>query len=427
MIVNNNKSGASTNPKISVIIPLYNHEKYIKEAIYSILEQSFADFELIIINDGSTDSSGDIVKSINDKRIRYFYQDNQGTSKTINRGINLARGEYISILNSDDVYYTNRLEEVLNILEVDSSVNAVFTHVEFIDEEGKSTGFKKGAQDNWLGYDPETSFKENNNIILSLLPGNFLHTTSNLVCRKKVFNNIGYFSNLRYLHDYDFFLRLCYHHKVYVIKKPLLKYRFHSSNTLNEDYALADFETGLVLANFLLNYDLKKVFNNEDQKYDTMTKFFNSINTFDTDKIIMTLLLFGMKYCQGEKFFEVLNGDSDNPFRKACIDYLRKYYDKATMKREVLWQAGQTEIWWRKVEEFKKEISWQKEQTTLWWRKAEELKNELLSLEKVLKKKDESIEQLSEVKRLMDWVLPVGSRRKQWVKYLYRKIKHEKI
>jgi glycosyltransferase involved in cell wall biosynthesis len=78
-------------PKITVVIPLHNHEKFVKEAVHSVLEQSFSDLELIILNDGSTDSSEDVVKSIRDDRIRYFYQDNRGTHHAINRGIHLAR------------------------------------------------------------------------------------------------------------------------------------------------------------------------------------------------------------------------------------------------------------------------------------------------------------------------------------------------
>ena len=75
--------------KISVIIPLYNHEKYIKEAINSVLEQSVSDFELIIINDGSTDNSEGVVKAIKDDRIKYFYQENQVSYNTIDRGFQL--------------------------------------------------------------------------------------------------------------------------------------------------------------------------------------------------------------------------------------------------------------------------------------------------------------------------------------------------
>src|SRR3972149_11032387 len=249
----------SSNPKISVIIPLYNHEKYIREAVYSVLEQSIQDFELIIINDGSRDKSEEVVKSIKDDRIKYFYQENQGAHNTINRGIQLAQGEYVSILNSDDVYYKNRFEEALKVLESDSSIRAVFSHMEFIDEKGDFIRFSRGAEDNWKDKNEGTSFKGKNDVVIDLLAGNFLMTTSNLFCRRRVFKDIGYFSNLRYAHDYDFFLRLCSRFKVHVIESPLLKYRKHSSNTIIENEAAVTFEIGLVFANFFLNYDFKNI------------------------------------------------------------------------------------------------------------------------------------------------------------------------
>ena len=84
--------GSTDNPKISVIVPLFNHADYIREAVDSVLNQSFDNFELIIINDGSTDSSEEVIKSINDDRIKYYYQENRGTHSALNRGIKLAKG-----------------------------------------------------------------------------------------------------------------------------------------------------------------------------------------------------------------------------------------------------------------------------------------------------------------------------------------------
>ena len=78
-------------PVISVVIPLYNHEKYIESCLLSVLNQSYQDFEIIIINDGSTDRSEEVVKTVRDNRIRYVYQTNQGAAETINRGIRLGR------------------------------------------------------------------------------------------------------------------------------------------------------------------------------------------------------------------------------------------------------------------------------------------------------------------------------------------------
>src|SRR5579872_7310553 len=94
-------------PLISVVLITYNHEKYIAEAIQSILDQTFTDFELIIVNDGSTDKTEEIIKSFNDKRINYIYQKNQGPSVTTNVGIMAAKGKYIAIMPGDDVCYSH--------------------------------------------------------------------------------------------------------------------------------------------------------------------------------------------------------------------------------------------------------------------------------------------------------------------------------
>ena len=331
-------------PKISVIIPLYNHEKYIREAVYSVLEQTVSDFELIIIDDGSTDGSEGIVSRIKDERIQYYFQENRGAHYTINRGIKLAEGEYISILNSDDVYYSSRFEEVLKILEGDHSIRAVFSHIEFIDEKGEFIRYKKGAEDNWKNKNPETSFKGEDNIVLDLLAGNFLITTSNLFCRKSAFQDIGLFQKLIYAHDYEFFLRLCYHYKVYIVDKPLLKYRIHSENTYGiENKAEADFEVGLVLSNFFLNYDLKKVLPDNDI-YTNVAKFFNSINTFHSERMILTLVVFALNYNIHNQFINDLTENTNNTFRINSINYIKSYID--------VWKESQKAWrWWKESDD----------------------------------------------------------------------------
>ncbi|MDL1967958.1 MAG: glycosyltransferase [Deltaproteobacteria bacterium] len=361
------------NPKISVIIPLFNHEKYIKEAVYSVLEQTFSDLELIIINDGSIDGSEEIVKQIKDERIKYYYQKNKGAHNTINRGIKLAKGEYISILNSDDVYYTNRFEEFLEILEDNNSINAVFSHIEFIDDQGNFTKYH-GAKDNWTSHDSETSFKDENNIILDLLAGNFLITTSNLFCRKSVFQDIGLFQNLKYTHDYEFFLRLCYHFKVHIINLSLLTYRIHDLNTYNlENEAETEFEVGIILSNFFLNYDLKKVLP-EDDIYTNMMKFINSINTFSSEKMIMTLLIFALNYTIHDKFFKDLTENLEIPFRKISIDYFQTYLN--------MWDEAQEDC--KKWAEKDKKLS-------KMWKKLCEVNNRLSESEKKLSEANEKL------------------------------------
>lgn len=309
---------------ISVVVPLYNHEKYIRECLGSVLGQTFGDFELLVIDDGSSDGSGQVVRSIADPRISYLRQENQGAHAAINRGVQLARGAYVSILNSDDAYHPDRLRECLGLLEADGALAAAFSHLELIDGEGKSLGVVRGAEECWTEHDPESSFMGEGDLLLDLLAGNFLRTTSNLFCRREVFAEIGPFENLRYAHDYDFFLRLCLRRRVRVIERPLLRYRVHARNTLKEDEAAARFEVGLVLARFLLDGGLERALGARPRDYRTMTRFFNSLNTKLSDRMLLTLFLFGRSDpASKEAFLGDLAAHRDNPFRRRCLESLR--------------------------------------------------------------------------------------------------------
>src|SRR5580698_9685158 len=105
------------NPKVTVLMPVYNGEKYIKEALESILQQTFIDFEFLIINDGSTDNSVSIIKSFNDNRIRLIHNEkNSGLVYSLNKGIGLSNGEYIARMDCDDVSIPERLEKQVGFL-----------------------------------------------------------------------------------------------------------------------------------------------------------------------------------------------------------------------------------------------------------------------------------------------------------------------
>ena len=112
-------------PIISVLMPAYNAAEYIREAIDSILTQTFTDFEFIIINDGSTDSTEDIILSYSDKRIKYYANEcNLGIVKTLNRGIDLSNGRYIARMDADDVSMPDRLEKQVHLLDVNPQIVA---------------------------------------------------------------------------------------------------------------------------------------------------------------------------------------------------------------------------------------------------------------------------------------------------------------
>lgn len=220
---------------ISVVIPAYNHESFIGAAIDSVLNQTWNDLELIIVDDGSTDSTADVIQSFDDPRLSYYYQENQDAYNTINRGMSLAKGEFIAILNSDDIYETNRLKRLLEEHE-NTGAQCIFTDVIPISDSGEI--FEDPAFGWNIWHQKNRNFyKKCDDIYTSFLHGNFMVTTSNLFMTSEAAENVGLFSSLRYLHDYDFIFRMmiAYPGKVqYLFDEKLLYYRIHAGNTLGE-------------------------------------------------------------------------------------------------------------------------------------------------------------------------------------------------
>jgi glycosyltransferase involved in cell wall biosynthesis len=121
------------NPKISVLMPVYNGERYLKQAIDSILSQTFRDFEFLIINDGSTDATVEIITSYTDTRIRLIHNDtNLGLIATLNRGLDLAYGEYIARMDCDDISLPKRLAKQVSFMDRNSDVGICGTWIQFI-------------------------------------------------------------------------------------------------------------------------------------------------------------------------------------------------------------------------------------------------------------------------------------------------------
>lgn len=352
-------------PIVSVIIPLYNHEQYISETIDSVLRQTFQDFELIIIDDGSIDRSAEVVKNIPDGRIRFFSQINQGAHNTINRGISLAKGKYVSILNSDDLYNAAWLAECVTALESDAALQAVFSYVEFINESGAMIRVSRGAEENWSRLETNASFQDENHPFLDLMTGNFLVTTSNIFCRRSVFDAIGVFSPLRYAHDYEFFLRLTYHYPVRIFEKAMVKYRIHAGNTIKENEAAVNFEVGLVLLSFFLRYDMKRFLPSGEKKFETLIKLFHSLNTLDADHMMVALLFYAVQYGEDkESLVSMLSEDAENIFRQECIRSFKCRIDA--------WHSSQ-----QHALEIERNLADASKEAKKWWLKAQETEAEL--------------------------------------------------
>ncbi|VXD23286.1 glycosyltransferase [Planktothrix paucivesiculata] len=181
---------------ISVIIPVYNGEKTIKETILSVLNQTFKDWELIIINDGSTDSTMEIIAQIQNSRIRVFNCENAGLAKSRNRGIDHAQGEFISFLDSDDLWTTDKLETQFQALKKHPEAAVAYSWTDYIDQ---SNQFLHSGR----------HITKHGNVYSELLVCNFLENGSNALIRKQVFAHVGQFdTSLTAGEDWDMWFRL---------------------------------------------------------------------------------------------------------------------------------------------------------------------------------------------------------------------------
>jgi glycosyltransferase involved in cell wall biosynthesis len=204
----------------------YNHAKYLAEAIESVLWQSYRDFELIIIDDCSRDSSQQTIRSYQEQdcRIRsIFHEVNMGISETLNEGTSSAKGEYLAFIDSDDVWVNTKLEKQLEILKKKNVI--VWSEGEVIDGYGQHIG-KTFTQ-----MHRAAKKKKNGNIFEELLYDNFI-LDSSIIFKKEYLPEIGFDKNLKYLNDYRFVVDLSKQHNYYFIEEALTKYRVHGKNTI---------------------------------------------------------------------------------------------------------------------------------------------------------------------------------------------------
>jgi glycosyltransferase involved in cell wall biosynthesis len=240
-------------PELSIVLPSYNHAAFIAAAVRSVLTQTYRDFELIVVDDGSTDRTLSILGRFNDARMRILTQDNRGAHAAINRGLGEAAGRYLAILNSDDMLHPRRFETLVPILKENPRLGLVSSYVEVVDGSGRSLGVKHGYHDlePWLLDEPSRSFRATDDLRAALLTENYLATTSNYLFTRRSHARAGAFLPLRFAHDWDFALRLARHTEVALVPEPLIKYRVHGSNTITQDHRAMIFEICWILAVYL--------------------------------------------------------------------------------------------------------------------------------------------------------------------------------
>lgn len=140
-----------TKPKVTILMSVYNGGKYLRQAIDSILNQTFEDFEFLIINDGSTDKTLEILQSYNDPRIKIVNnKKNIGLTKSLNKGINLARGQYIARMDADDISLPDRLQKQYQFLKNNKNIGVVGSNMYLINQSGKKVGRNSKSQKHFL-------------------------------------------------------------------------------------------------------------------------------------------------------------------------------------------------------------------------------------------------------------------------------------
>lgn len=214
-------------PKVSVIIPTYNRARFVGEAIDSVLAQTYKDYEIIVVDDGSTDNTQEVLKHYGHK-IRYFRQENKGISAARNLALEKARGEYIAFLDDDDLWLPEKLEKQIDVLERNPDLAFVASETHVINGKGEIIDrFKRGKGD------VETFENLRQQYFVPML------TT---VVRRKCLDSVGGFNpSLPICQDHDLWLRLAKIYKFRYIDVPLAKYRMHANNiTKNLDQYLRD-------------------------------------------------------------------------------------------------------------------------------------------------------------------------------------------
>lgn len=207
---------------VSIIVPTYNYEKYICDAVDSILNQTFKDFEIIVVDDGSTDDTYKVLEKYDD-RIVYLYQENSGPASARNLGIKKSKGKYICFLDADDMFLPNKLEKQVALMEKERKIGLIYSNYLCIDERNSRI----------LKHYRCKKFSDHRVAFNNLLTYNYINT-STVMIRKACIGKVGLFNEkYSYLEDYDLWVRIGKDYGIDCIHNPLVKTRSHKNNLRN--------------------------------------------------------------------------------------------------------------------------------------------------------------------------------------------------
>ena len=204
-------------PLVSVVIPAFNAEKYIATCIDSVLAQSYSNFEIVVVDDGSTDNTIDLISEYKNPRIKTYSQVNSGSASARNHGVQKASGEWIAFIDSDDIWTTDKLQK-----QLEQCADCAWSHTDSYFLGGIYEEHTKAS---------DLSEKHSGEIFSRLLVENFIGTSCVMI-KKAIFQEIGGFSSsYRALQDWDLWIRVAAKYQICYIAEPLVYYRVHPEST----------------------------------------------------------------------------------------------------------------------------------------------------------------------------------------------------
>ena len=222
--------------KVSIITASYNYENYIKETIESVLNQTFQDWELIIVDDGSKDNSVSVIKEYcnRDSRIKIFQHENgvnKGLAETIKLGLEKSNCEWVAFLESDDVWLPNSLEEKMYIVNNNPNINFIYSDIEMFGDVNEIERY------NQIFYKKVSKKLSKGSPLKDLSPffvyRNWIYTFSVVMCKKDLFNNCDFNSPLKTVIDYYLWAQIAQKTKIYYLNKKLTLWRIHKKSYLH--------------------------------------------------------------------------------------------------------------------------------------------------------------------------------------------------